>query len=148
VSNNLRTSVVNTTGETGPFVSIMLKRLLSIRCHEIRIFIRDKDNQDPFRNSIRDERVKFFNEDVRGHVYVSKAFRGSDYIFHEAALKQVSSCEFLPAQAITTNSKSSFNVIDAIFKHFVKSVVCLRTDKAVCLILPDYLSWTNRGELE
>jgi UDP-glucose 4-epimerase len=131
MSNNLKSSVVTITGGTGSFGSTMLKRLLSIGCDEIRIFSRDENKQDTLRNSILDERVKFFIGDVRDRDSVSKAIRGSDYVFHAAALKQVPSCEFFPMQAIATNVNGSFNVIDASFEHSVKSVVCLSTDKAV-----------------
>jgi UDP-glucose 4-epimerase len=131
MSNNLKSSVVTITGGTGSFGSTMLKRLLAIDCSEIRIFSRDENKQDALRNSILDERVKFFIGDVRDRDSVSKAIRGSDYVFHAAALKQVPSCEFFPMQAIATNVTGSFNVIDASFEHSVKSVVCLSTDKAV-----------------
>lgn len=131
MSNNLKSSVVTITGGTGSFGSTMLKRLLAIDCSEIRIFSRDENKQDALRNSILDERVKFFIGDVRDRDSVSKAIRGSDFVFHAAALKQVPSCEFFPMQAIATNVNGSFNVIDASFEHSVKSVVCLSTDKAV-----------------
>jgi UDP-N-acetylglucosamine 4,6-dehydratase len=131
MSDNLKSSVVTITGGTGSFGSTMLKRLLSIGCKEVRIFSRDENKQDALRSSMLDERVKFFIGDVRDRDSVSKAIRGSDYVFHAAALKQVPSCEFFPMQAIATNVNGSFNVIDACFEHSVKSVVCLSTDKAV-----------------
>jgi UDP-N-acetylglucosamine 4,6-dehydratase len=131
MSDNLKSSVVTITGGTGSFGSTMLKRLLTIDCAEIRILSRDENKQDSLRNSILDERVKFFIGDVRDRDSVSKAIRGSDYVFHAAALKQVPSCEFFPMQAIATNVNGSYNVIDACFEHSVKSVVCLSTDKAV-----------------
>ena len=56
---------------------------------------------------------------------------GVDYVFHAAALKQVPSCEFFPAQAVRTNVEGSANVIDAAAAAGVRSVVCLSTDKAV-----------------
>ena len=60
MSNNLKSSVVTITGGTGSFGSTMLKRLLSIGCDEIRIFSRDENKQDALRNSILDQREKFF----------------------------------------------------------------------------------------
>ena len=148
MSNNLQTSVVTITGGTGPFGSIMLKRLLSLGCDEIRIFIRDKSNQDVWRNSIRDERVKVFIKDIRVRDSVSKATRSLNYISHATALKQVASCKFFPMQTTKTNDEGIFNVIYTNSKQSVKSVICLRTDKAECLVFPDYSSWTERGEIE
>jgi UDP-glucose 4-epimerase len=46
-------------------------------------------------------------------------------------LKQVPSCEFFPIEAVNTNVIGSGNVIRAAFRHGVKRVVCLSTDKAV-----------------
>ena len=131
MSSNLKSSVVTITGGTGSFGSTMLRRLLSLDCSEIRIFSRDENKQDNLRNEILDKRVRFIIGDVRDKDSVSKAIRGSDFVFHAAALKQVPSCEFFPMQAIATNVNGSFNVIDASFEHSVKSVVCLSTDKAV-----------------
>jgi UDP-glucose 4-epimerase len=57
--------------------------------------------------------------------------KGSDYVFHAAALKQVPSCEFFPMQAAATNVGGSDNVIKASYEFGVKGIVCLSTDKAV-----------------
>lgn len=94
MSSNLKSSVVTITGGTGSFGSTMLRRLLSLDCSEIRIFSRDENKQDNLRNEILDKRVRFIIGDVRDKDSVSKAIRGSDFVFHAAALKQVPSCEF------------------------------------------------------
>ena len=83
------------------------------------------------RNTIRDERVRFYIGDVRDSRSVRKVVSGSDYVFHAAALKQVPSCEFFPLEANATNVIGSANVIEAAIDHKVKSIVCLSTDKAV-----------------
>ena len=59
------------------------------------------------------------------------AIRGTDFVFHAAALKQVPSCEFFPIQAVRTNVLGSSNVVEAAAAAGVQSVVCLSTDKAV-----------------
>jgi UDP-glucose 4-epimerase len=109
----------------------MAKRLLKDGAAEIRIFSRDENKQDVMRNEIKDERLRFFIGDVRDPLSVENAIRGSDFVFHAAALKQVPSCEFFPNQAVATNITGSSNVIEAAFKANVKTVVCLSTDKAV-----------------
>ena len=53
-----------------------------------------------------------------------------DYIFHAAALKQVSSCEFFPMEDVRTNVFGTDNVLSAAIEAEVKSVICLSTDKA------------------
>jgi UDP-N-acetylglucosamine 4,6-dehydratase/5-epimerase len=57
--------------------------------------------------------------------------KGTDYLFHAAALKQVPSCEFFPMQAVRTNIIGTENVLDSAVEHGVKNVVVLSTDKSV-----------------
>jgi UDP-N-acetylglucosamine 4,6-dehydratase len=128
---SLNGSVVTITGGTGSFGSTMARRLLKDGVSEVRIFSRDENKQDLMRNDIRDERLKFIIGDVRDALSVENAVRGTDYVFHAAALKQVPSCEFFPMQAVATNLVGSSNLLDASFKANVKAVVCLSTDKAV-----------------
>ena len=131
MSKNLKSTVVTITGGTGSFGSTMVKDLLNQDVSEIRIFSRDENKQDLMRNSIKDERVRFFIGDVRDAASVENVMKGTEYVFHAAALKQVPSCEFFPMQASLTNVSGSSNVLDAAIKAGVKSVVCLSTDKAV-----------------
>jgi len=124
-------SVVTITGGTGSFGQTMAKSLLTENVREIRIISRAETKQELMRNSIRDERLRFFIGDVRDADSVASAIRGSNYVFHAAALKQVPSCEFFPMQAVATNVTGSSNVIEASVRNNVESVVCLSTDKAV-----------------
>jgi UDP-N-acetylglucosamine 4,6-dehydratase len=131
MSQQFKNSVITITGGTGSFGSTMVTDLLTQDISEIRVLSRDENKQDLMRNSIRDERVKFIIGDVRDSASVDVAIRGSDFVFHAAALKQVPSCEFFPMQAAATNISGSSNVIESAFRHEVKSIVCLSTDKAV-----------------
>lgn len=124
-------SIVAITGGTGSFGSTMTRYLLSNDVGEVRVFSRDEAKQDELRQELADARVKFFLGDIRDHDSVVTAFRGADYVFHAAALKQVPSCEFFPEQAVLTNVNGSYNVIQAAAATKVRSVVCLSTDKAV-----------------
>jgi UDP-glucose 4-epimerase len=54
-----------------------------------------------------------------------------DYIFHAAALKQVPTGEYFPAELVATNILGTQNVLDAAEENNVKKVVLLSTDKAV-----------------
>jgi UDP-glucose 4-epimerase len=126
-----KNSVVTITGGTGSFGTTMAKNLLASEVSEVRIFSRDENKQDFMRNSIKDERLRFFIGDVRDRDSVNGAIKGSNYVFHAAALKQVPSCEFFPLQAVATNVSGSANVIQACIEKEVESVVCLSTDKAV-----------------
>ncbi len=130
---NFENSVVTITGGTGSFGSTMVRHLLNLSTQvaQIRVFSRDENKQDLLRHELEDQRVKFYLGDIRDFRSVQEAIRGSDYVFHAAALKQVPSCEFFPSQAVETNILGSRNVIDSCIENSVKSVVCLSTDKAV-----------------
>lgn len=124
-------SVVTITGGTGSFGSTMARDLLAKGVAGINIFSRDEAKQDLMRRSLDDSRVRYLIGDVRDNDSVQRAMTGADFVFHAAALKQVPSCEFFPEQAVQTNVKGSYNVIEAAARAGVRSVVCLSTDKAV-----------------
>lgn len=124
-------SVVVITGGTGSFGSTMAKHALSEGASEVRILSRDEAKQDAMRHAISDSRLRFFIGDTRDLESVDRAIRGSDLVFHAAALKQVPSAEFFPLEAVKTNINGSANVIRSSLERGVRSVVCLSTDKAV-----------------
>ena len=123
MSNLSNSSIITITGGTGSFGSTMVRKLLQQDIAEIRIFSRDENKQDNLRNELTDSRVKFFIGDTRDLNSVENAIKGSDYVFHAAALKQVPSCEFFPMQAAATNISGSDNVINASYKYGVKGIV-------------------------
>ena len=119
------------TGGTGSFGNAVLRRFLESDLREIRILSRDEKKQDDMRKRYNDPKLKFYLGDVRDLRSLNHAFRGVDYCFHAAALKQVPSCEFHPMEAVRTNVLGTENVLDAAVAAGVKRVVCLSTDKAV-----------------
>ena len=124
------------TGGTGSFGNAVLNRFLSTDIAEIRIFSRDEKKQDDMRHTYQElypqyaEKIKFYIGDVRDYNSILNAFRGVDYVFHAAALKQVPSCEFYPMEAVKTNVAGSDNVISACVTNHVKKAIFLSTDKA------------------
>lgn len=118
------------TGGTGSFGNAVLRRFLDSDIREIRIFSRDEKKQDDMRHRLQNPKVKFYIGDVRDKRSVDGAMTGVDYLFHAAALKQVPSCEFFPAQAVRTNILGTENVLDSAVQCGVKNVVVLSTDKA------------------
>ena len=119
------------TGGTGSFGNAVLQRFLDSNLREIRILSRDEKKQDDMRKRFKNDKLKFYIGDVRDYQSVLNAVRGSDFIFHAAALKQVPSCEFHPLEAVKTNILGTENVLEAAIISGVKRVVCLSTDKAV-----------------
>jgi UDP-N-acetylglucosamine 4,6-dehydratase/5-epimerase len=119
------------TGGTGSFGRATISRFInSDFFDELRIFSRDEKKQDDLRKELNSEKIKFYIGDVRDFNSIIPAMRGTDYVFHAAALKQVPSCEFFPLEAVKTNVLGTSNVIRAANDCNVKKVVCLSTDKA------------------
>jgi UDP-glucose 4-epimerase len=83
------------------------------------------------RHSNPNPKLRFYIGDTRDQDSVDRVIKGSDLVFHAAALKQVPSAEFFPLEAVKTNINGSANVLRSSIEHGVKSVVCLSTDKAV-----------------
>lgn len=119
------------TGGTGSFGNAVIRRFLDSPLAEIRILSRDEKKQDDMRKRYQNSKLKFYIGDTRDYNSVLPAVRGSDYIFHAAALKQVPSCEFHPLEAVKTNVLGTENVLEAAISTGVERVVCLSTDKAV-----------------
>ena len=124
------------TGGTGSFGNAVAKRFLTSDIKEIRIVSRDEKKQDDMRHEYQSKypeyagKLKFYIGDVRDYNSIEYAFKGVDYVFHAAALKQVPSCEFYPIEAVKTNILGSDNVISACVKNGVKKAIFLSTDKA------------------
>lgn len=119
------------TGGTGSFGKAVLDRFLDSSLSEIRVFSRDEKKQDDLRKQYSSSKLKFYLGDVRDYAAVNNAMKGSNYVFHAAALKQVPSCEFYPMEAIKTNVIGTDNVIEAAMANCVEKAVFLSTDKAV-----------------
>jgi UDP-N-acetylglucosamine 4,6-dehydratase len=118
------------TGGTGSFGHAVVDRFLKTNVKEIRIVSRDEKKQDDMRKQYNNDKLKFYIGDVRDYNSIVDAFKGVDYVFSAAALKQVPSCEFYPLEAMKTNVIGSNNVITACVANHVKNAVFLSTDKA------------------
>ncbi len=118
------------TGGTGSFGHAIVDRFLSTGIKEIRILSRDEKKQDDMRKEYDSPKLKFYIGDVRDYNAIESSFKGVDYVFSAAALKQVPSCEFYPMEAVKTNVIGSDNVISACLAHHVKKAIFLSTDKA------------------
>ena len=126
----LKDKVLLITGGTGSFGHAVVDRFLETDIREIRILSRDEKKQDDMRKAYNTPKLKFYIGDVRNLDSIMDAFRGVDYVFSAAALKQVPSCEFYPMEAVRTNVIGSDNVITACVRNHVKKAIFLSTDKA------------------
>lgn len=101
-----------------------VNRLIGLDNYETALFFQDQ-------KYLEDQRVSFFQCDVRDKESLSSYMRNIDVVFHCAALKHVILCERSPGQAIETNIKGIQNIITAARANSVRLVVFTSSDKAV-----------------
>ena len=145
----LKDKVVVVTGGTGSLGKVLVRRLLSGEKgmpRKIVIFSRGEDKQHDMRMAYVNNMMsadKQLNEafvrilefrigDVRDYADVCSVVKGADIVINAAALKQVPTCEYFPAQAVMTNCMGAMNVVRAIREndYAVETVVGISTDKA------------------
>jgi len=121
------------TGGTGSFGRAITRRLLEEdQAQEIAIFSRDEFKQHLMREEMQTDKIRFVVGDVRDESALEEAMEGVDTVFHAAALKQVPTGEYYPAEMVKTNVMGTKNVLEVARKNStVRKVVLLSTDKAV-----------------
>lgn len=137
------------TGGTGSLGQVLVRRLLSGSAgtpERVVVLSRDEAKQHYMRLSYENRsastdeviyqnfrrRLQFRIGDVRSYADVCAALRDTDIVINTAALKQVPTCEYFPAQAVATNIGGAENIVRAIgdLRLPVESVVGVSTDKA------------------
>jgi FlaA1/EpsC-like NDP-sugar epimerase len=141
-------AVVLITGGTGSLGQTLTRRLLAGGLGQpkrIIVFSRDEAKQYAMKTRWKhagdatddiiyhnfDELIEFRIGDVRDYASVLDAVSRSDVVFHAAAMKQVPTCEYFPAQATMTNVIGADNVVRAV-RHSERphTVIGVSTDKA------------------
>jgi UDP-glucose 4-epimerase len=137
------------TGGTGSMGKVFVRRVLSGELgmpKKLMVFSRDEAKQHALRQEYLRKRVttdeviyrnfantlEFRIGDVRDYADVCAVVRDADIVVNAAALKQVPSCEYFPAQALRTNCLGPANIVRAIQENDypVETVVGISTDKA------------------
>ncbi len=137
------------TGGTGSMGRTFVHRVLAGELgtpRKVIVFSRDEAKQHDMRmaylhRSVTTDEVIFNNfrnvlefriGDVRDFGDVCSALKDADIVINAAALKQVPTCEYFPAQAILTNCLGAQNIVRAIEENAypVGTVIGISTDKA------------------
>lgn len=120
------------TGGTGSFGRAFVANVLrETKVRRVVVFSRDELKQYEMQQAYPGEdRLRFFIGDVRDAGRLHRAFDAVDCVVHAAALKQISTAEYNPIEAVRTNIHGAENVIDAAIDSRVERVVALSTDKA------------------
>ncbi|MBI4120098.1 MAG: SDR family NAD(P)-dependent oxidoreductase [Parcubacteria group bacterium] len=130
--DTLKGKTILVTGGTGSFGKNFVRFLLDhAEVKKVIVFSRDELKQSEMRREIQDERLRFFLGDVRDLQRLERAFHEVDIVVHAAALKQVSTLEYNPFEAVKTNILGTENVINAAIDAGVEKVLLISTDKAV-----------------
>lgn len=131
---NFRDKTIFITGGTGSWGHELVRQLLDRHpdVQEIRIYSRGEHKQVEMKREFgADSRLRFIIGDVRDKNILGLAMKGSDFVFHLAALKHVPVCEENCWEAVLTNIYGTQNVIECAIENKVKKVVDISTDKAV-----------------
>ena len=125
-------AVVFISGGTGAWGRELTPQLLQRDdIKEVRVYSRGEHPQVLMRRHFQDPRMRFIIGDVRDKDILGLAMKGSDVVFHLAALKHVPICEENAWEAVLTNIYGTQNVIECAIENGVQLVVDASTDKAV-----------------
>jgi len=135
----MKNKTVLVTGGTGSFGKKFIQTLLrDYSPKKIIVYSRDELKQYQMQQSLPFAKhhsiMRYFIGDIRDLARLSMAMEGVDYVIHTAALKQVTTAEYNPFEAVKTNILGSQNIIDAAFKTNVEKIIALSTDKAAAPI--------------
>lgn len=120
------------TGGTGSFGQVATRRLLEFGAREVRIFSRDEEKQWEMQYAFaKYPEVTFVLGDVRNRGSLCSVAHGIDVVFHAAALKHVTRCEYNVLETVLTNVIGTANLVRASREAQVAVLVALSSDKAV-----------------
>src|SRR5687767_6284606 len=120
-------------GELGAPKKVIVFSRDEAKQHDMRLALQHASRATDdiiYRNFLRV--LEFRIGDVRDYAAVCSAVRRADIVINAAALKQVPSCEYFPAEAVLTNCIGACNIVRAIEENVysVQTVVAISTDKA------------------
>ncbi|MFX1380792.1 MAG: polysaccharide biosynthesis protein [Promethearchaeota archaeon] len=130
---NFNDKIILVTGGTGSIGEALIIKLLENYSPKIiRIFSRDETKQHLLAKKLSKNRSKLrlLIGDIRDRERLKIAMRNVDIVFHLAALKHVTACEYNPFEAIKTNIIGLQNLIEISMENNVEKVLFTSTDKA------------------
>jgi len=122
------------TGATGSFGREFVRRAVTrYKPRRLIVFSRDELKQSEMQAEFPPSRypfIRYFIGDVRDQARLETAMRGTDFVVHAAAMKQVPTAEYNPFECVRTNIHGAENVVNAAIRSGVARVIALSTDKA------------------
>jgi UDP-glucose 4-epimerase len=121
--NHLEGATCLVTGGAGFIGSTIVDQLLEAGAAEVRVldnFVRG--NLGNLSQSIERGGVTVTDGDVSDPSIVERLVQGSDYVFHQAALR-ITRCAEAPREAVSVLIDGTLNVLESAVRHKVKKVV-------------------------
>ena len=119
------------TGGAGSIGSALVKKIMEYKPKIIRALDINETGLFNLKHKLGTESVRLLVGDIRDRERLKRAVEDIDIIFHAAAMKHVSLCEFNPFDAIQTNVLGTKNLIEAALDEEVDRFITISTDKAV-----------------
>lgn len=118
--NNYQSSVI-VTGGAGFIGSHLTRRLVNEGC---QVTVIDNLCEGKLEN-IKDvlSKIKFYQKDILDYQFLKKAFRGIDFVFHQAALRSVLRSVKNPFDTNRVNIEGTLNVLLAARENRIKRVI-------------------------
>jgi FlaA1/EpsC-like NDP-sugar epimerase len=127
----LKNKNILVTGGSGSIGQSLVTKALEDGAKAIKVFSNDENGLYEMEQTFTNKKIEYVIGDIRNFETVSSAVKGTDIIFHAAALKHVDRCELHPFEAFTVNIIGTNNIVKAAVSENVKKVISISTDKAV-----------------
>ena len=127
-----KNKIILVTGGVGSIGSVLVRKILKYNPKTIRVLDNNETGLFNLKQELcADNRVRLLLGDIRDKERLRRAIEDVDLVFHSAALKHVSLCEFNPFEAIQTNVIGTKNLIEVAMDEEVERFITISTDKAV-----------------
>jgi FlaA1/EpsC-like NDP-sugar epimerase len=127
----MKNKAILVTGGAGSFGQKFIEYILSQEPKKVIVYSRDEYKHFLMEYGLKDERIVYVVGNVRDKERLIRSLQDVDIVIHAAALKQVTSCEMNPIEAVKTNIIGTATVIEACLDTTVERMVFVSTDKAV-----------------
>lgn len=127
----LENKTILVTGGAGSIGSALIRKILEFNPKAIRALDINETGLFNLKQELDTDTVRLLIGDIRDKERMARAVEDVDIVFHAAALKHVSLCEFNPFEAIQTNVIGTKNLIETATDEEVDKFITISTDKAV-----------------
>ena len=123
MANKIKNSKILVTGGAGFIGSHIVDLLIKEGAGKVIAFDDfSRGHEENLEEAMKSGRVEIFKGDIRDTKALMSAFKGVDYVFHQAALWFLD-CENDPRKAIDVNIIGTFNVCEACVNAGVKKLI-------------------------